>query len=71
MQKGMSMKAKVYIAVSASIFTVVSLVHLLRLTEGWAVQVGSLSLPLWTSMVAVLASAGVAGWGVSLLRSNS
>jgi hypothetical protein len=65
------MKMKVYVAVSALIFVLVSLGHLVRLMEDWPVQVGPFSLPVWASAIALLVSAGVAGWGLSLLRRHS
>jgi len=65
------MKTKVYVAISALIFVLVSLAHLVRLTEGWPVLVGSFSVPVWASVLAVLVSAAVAGWGLALLRKLS
>ena len=62
------MKTDTYIKVSVVIFVLVSLGHLLRLTEGWSVLVGTFSLPMWISVLAVLVSAGIAVWGFSLLR---
>ena len=61
------MKTKTYLIVSALIFTVVALMHLMRLAEGWPVMMGSLSVPFWISSIAFLVSGGVAIWGFSLL----
>jgi hypothetical protein len=65
------MKMKVYVAVSALIFVLVSLGHLVRLMEDWPVQVGPFNLPVWASAIALLVSGAVAGWGLSLLRRHS
>jgi hypothetical protein len=62
------MRTKAYVTASATIFLIVSVVHLLRLMEGWPVSVGSLNVPMWVSVLAVLASAGAGVWGLTLLR---
>jgi hypothetical protein len=62
------MKTKAYLIVSALIFTVVALVHLLRFAQGWPVMLGSTSIPVWCSIVAALVSGGAAAWGFSLAR---
>jgi hypothetical protein len=62
------MNTKAYLIVSTVIFAVVAVMHLLRLVLGWPVVLGMMSVPLWVSMLAVLVSAGVAIWGLSLMR---
>ena len=62
------MTTKNYLIVSTLIFAIVALVHLLRLVQGWPLLVGTMSIPLWMSMLAVLVSVTVVIWGVSLLR---
>ena len=62
------MKTRVYVTVSALIFMLMAVVHLLRLAEGWPIVVGSFSFPLWASIIAILVMAGVGLWGLSLLR---
>ena len=62
------MNTKAYLIVSTLIFAVVAVMHLLRLVLGWPVVLGMTSIPLWVSMLAVLVSAGVAIWGLSLMR---
>jgi len=64
------MKTKAYLIVSTVIFTVVALVHLLRFALGWSAQIGTWSVPLWMSLLAVLVSASVALWGMTLVRRN-
>ncbi len=56
------MKTKAYLIVSTFIFALVAVVHLMRFMLGWSAQVGTWSVPLWVSMLAVLVSAGVAIW---------
>jgi hypothetical protein len=62
------MNTKAYLIVSTVIFAVVAVMHLLRLVLGWSVVLGMTSVPLWVSMLAVLVSASVAIWGLSLMR---
>jgi hypothetical protein len=62
------MNTKAYLIVSTFIFAVVAVMHLLRLVMGWSVVLGMTSVPLWVSMLAVLISASVAIWGLSLVR---
>jgi alpha-D-ribose 1-methylphosphonate 5-phosphate C-P lyase len=56
--------ANYYAAVTALIFAIVALIHIVRLTNGWSVQVGSRSIPMSVSWVgrgisAVLAIGGL------------
>jgi hypothetical protein len=62
------MKTKAYLIVSTIIFTVVAVMHLIRLTLGWPAVLGTWNVPLSVSLVAVLVSASVAMWGMSLVR---
>jgi len=62
------MNTKAYLIVSTLIFAFVAVMHLLRLVLGWSVVLGMTSVPLWVSMLAVLVSASVAIWGLSLMR---
>lgn len=62
------MNTKAYLIVSTVIFGLVAVMHLLRLALGWSVVLGMTSVPFWVSLLAVLVSAGVAIWGLSLMR---
>ena len=62
------MKITAYILASAVVFAVVAFVHLLRLIQGWPVDLGTVSIPAWVSGVALVLSGGLAGWGFSFLR---
>jgi len=62
------MNTKAYLIVSTVIFGLVAVMHLLRLALGWSVVLGMTSVPLWVSLLAVLVSASVAIWGLSLMR---
>ena len=62
------MRTRGYVETSTLIFVLVLVGHLVRLMEGWPVQVGPFILPVSASVIAALVSAGVAAWGLSLLR---
>ena len=42
------------------VFTVVALVHLLRLVFGWEVTFNGLAVPLWASVLGIVIAAGLA-----------
>jgi hypothetical protein len=60
--------AKSYIAISAIIFAVVAIGHLVRIVQGWQVQLGDIGVAMSVSWIALVASAALAVWGAMLLR---
>jgi hypothetical protein len=60
--------AKSYIAISAIIFAGVAIGHLLRIIQGWQVQLGDLGVAMSVSWAALVVSAALAVWGAVLLR---
>ncbi len=50
-----------------SFLAVATLVHIVRLTAGWPVRIGTASVPPWVSLVAVVLGALGAAWGFVLL----
>ncbi|MCE0498582.1 MAG: hypothetical protein LV481_11610 [Methylacidiphilales bacterium] len=61
------MKTRGFIEVSTLIFVLMLVGHLMRLMAGWPVVVGSVILPVWASIIAIMVLAGVTVWGLSLL----
>ena len=59
---------KSYIAISAIIFALVAIVHLVRIVQGWQVQLGDTGVAMSVPWVALIVSAALAAWGASLLR---
>ena len=59
---------KTYMMVTATLFLVVAIVHLLRIIFGWQVEVGGLSIPFWASWLAVLVAGALAYFGSTLKR---
>ena len=64
------MREDIYIRVSGIIFTLVALLHALRLGGKWDVVIGAWSVPAWTSMLAVLISGYLAFTAFRLLASK-
>jgi hypothetical protein len=52
-----------YAAVSALIFAVVAIAHLIRISRGWAVHIGSRSVPMSLSWIGLAIAALLAIWG--------
>jgi hypothetical protein len=61
--KGGKEMSTYYVAVSALIFALVAAAHVARLLNGWAVQIGPLSVPMSVSWVGLVVSALMAIWG--------
>ena len=49
--------------VTATLFLIVAIMHLLRIIFGWPVEIGGLSIPLWVSWLGVLVAGGLAYFG--------
>ena len=47
---------KPFTSIAAAILAVFGLVHLLRLIGGWSVVVNGFEVPMWVSIVALIAS---------------
>jgi hypothetical protein len=52
-----------YAAVSALIFAVVAIAHLIRILKGWTAQIGSYSVPMSLSWIGLLVGGLLAIWG--------
>jgi hypothetical protein len=59
---------KLYVAISAIIFAIVAIGHIVRLVQGWEVQIGGMGIGMPVSWVALVVSAVLAVWGGTLLR---
>ena len=60
--------AKSYIAMSAIIFALVAIVHLVRIVQGWQVQLDDIGVAISVSWIALAVSAILALWGALVLR---
>jgi hypothetical protein len=62
------MKTKAYLRISAAIFAVVALAHVVRVVLSLPVRAGDLALPMWVSWVGMFAAGGLSAWGFSSAR---
>jgi TRAP-type C4-dicarboxylate transport system permease small subunit len=49
--------------VSATLFLVIGIVHLLRIIFGWQAEIGGLSIPFWVSWLALPVTGALAYFG--------
>jgi hypothetical protein len=54
--------------VTATLFLVVAIMHLLRIIFGWQVEIGGLSIPFWASWLGVLVAGTLAYFGFTQYR---
>ena len=52
-----------YVAVSALVFAIVALAHVVRIVKRWAVQIGPLSVSMSVSWVGFIVATLIAIWG--------
>lgn len=57
------MNARNYVVLSAVIFALVAVVHLLRVVLQWDVVVGGHTVPMWASFLCILFAAGLSAAG--------
>jgi hypothetical protein len=61
--RGVDKMSNDYAVVSALIFALVALVHVVRLIKGWAVQIGPHSISMSVSWVGLVVATLIAIWG--------
>jgi len=59
---------KTYMTVTATLFLVVAIVHLLRIIFRWQVEIGGLSIPFWASWLAIPVAGALAYFGFTQKR---
>ena len=57
------MDQKTYNIVTAVVFLIIALLHLLRVIVGWPAQLGGLEIPLWVSWLALIVCGALAWFG--------
>ncbi|MFI4970879.1 MAG: hypothetical protein ACHP7D_11800 [Lysobacterales bacterium] len=62
------MKTQTFVMISTIIFGLVAIVHLLRIMQGWAVQLGPYTIPAAASWLGLLVAAALCAWGIACLR---
>ena len=64
------MNRRSYFLVTAVVFSVVGLVHLLRIVLGWDAVIGGWSVPMWLSWLGLVVSAVFAYYGFTHGRAD-
>ena len=64
------MSRKSYCLATALVFSVVGLVHLLRILLGWEAAIGGWSVPMWASWLALIVSPALAYFGFTHARAD-
>ena len=62
---------RAYLVVTVILFAAVALAHLLRLIYAWPVQLGAEVVPMWVSVIGLLAAGGLCIWALALVRGRS
>ena len=60
------MNAKPYLIVSGIIFTLIALVHIVRIVQAWSIQIESWSAPIWISWLGIVITVFLAIWAFTL-----
>ena len=68
MGKSGRLNRKTYMMVTATLFLVMAIIHLLRIILGWQVEIGGLSIPFWVSWLGVLVAGALAYFGFTEKR---
>jgi hypothetical protein len=61
------MSEKNYLLVSAIIFAVIALLHLIRLLAHWSLQIGTVTIPLWGSWLGFVIGTVLSIWAFRLI----
>ena len=64
------MNNRAYLITSGSLFALITLGQLTRLTLQIPVQVGTWSVPLWPSLVVVIVALALFIWAIRLIRAG-
>lgn len=60
------MSTKAYLVTSGALFGVIAVVQAIRWLKGWPVDIGTWSVPLWLSAIAVVIAASFSVWAFRL-----
>jgi len=62
------MDQKQFSLIAGTVFAIVALVHLCRVAMGWEVMIGGQAIPMWTSWIAAIVTAGLSYSGLRAAR---
>ncbi|MGI9205384.1 MAG: hypothetical protein ACR2Q3_15315 [Woeseiaceae bacterium] len=57
------MNRRTYCGISATLFAVVTLAHLMRLVNGWSFETETVAVPMWALVIGLLGPGALAVWG--------
>jgi hypothetical protein len=60
------MDQRAYNTITAVVFLIMAVLHLLRIIFGWPVRIGGLDIPLWASWLALVVAGALAYFGFRL-----
>ena len=63
--------ARLYFGISAVIFGIVSVLHLLRVMNGWVFVLGPYSVPMFASVCGTLIAGTLSIWALYLARKSA
>jgi hypothetical protein len=61
------MSEKSYLLISATIFALVAILHIVRLFNHWSVQIGTMVVPFWGSWLGLIIGAALSIWAFRLM----
>ena len=61
-----TMNHRAYVRISGTIFGIVSILHLLRVVNGWPLELGPWSVPMWISWCGKVGPAILCVWAFRL-----
>jgi len=62
------MKEKAYLLVSAIIFALIAVLHLIRLVNHWPIQIGTTIVPIWGSWLGLIIAVGLSFWAFQIMH---
>jgi len=62
------MERKTYLQLTAVIFAIVALAHLLRAVLGWPIVIAGWIVPVWLSWLAFVVAGGLSYFGLTLAK---
>ena len=64
------MTSRVFSLITATLFSLIALLHVLRLLLGWQVTIGDVVVPLWVSWIGLAIAGYLAYQGVKVSRAR-
>jgi hypothetical protein len=60
------MSRRAYLLITAIIFSLIALLHLVRIIFGWSATLGSLNVPMWLNWVALIVTGAFFGFSLAM-----